>query len=429
MDEKVREAYIDILKAELVPALGCTEPIAIAFTSAKAKELLGEDVGSMEIASSGNIIKNVQGVVVPNSGGRKGVAIAGILGAIGGSSSDGLEVLSKISQENIEKAARLEEGNFCKCSLVKGKSNLYIDVTVHSVDKKHSARVIVSDTHTNIIYEAKDGVALTDKAECDGALGSELDKKKALLNVSDICDFADTVDLNDVKDVIERQIEYNTAISSEGLRNKWGAQVGRTLLHCYDSDDVKIRAKAVAAAGSDARMSGCALPVVINSGSGNQGMTVSLPVIEYAKELNASHEKLIRALVLSNLIALLQKKYIGSLSAFCGAVCAAAGAGCGITYLYGGGKEEIAKTLTNTLGDVGGIVCDGAKPSCAAKIASALDAAIMGFEMGHESGESFQEGEGLVKSDIEKTVQSFGRLGKVGMKETDEEILKIMLEK
>lgn len=431
MTEQLYLAYVSILKNELIPALGCTEPIAIAYTAAKAKEVLDCEISSIKVECSGNIIKNVQGVVVPNSGGKKGVAIAAILGAVGGKSSDGLEVLSKIKPLDIEKACKLRElDSFCECSHVVGKSNLFIKITVFSKDLKHSAIVIVSDTHTNIVYIEKDGATLFSKQDNEAvASKSIIGDYKALLTVKDIYNFANVVKIEDVKEVIERQITYNTAISQEGLKNNWGAQVGKTLATQYDFKDIKVRAKAVAAAGSDARMSGCAMPVVINSGSGNQGMTVSLPVIEYAKELKSTQDVLIRALVLSNLIALLQKRYIGSLSAFCGAVCAGAGAGAGITYLHGGSAEDIARTITNTLAAVGGIVCDGAKPSCAAKIASSIDAAIMGFEMSFKCKKCFSAGDGLVKSDIEETVKSFGRLGKEGMKTTDEEILKIMLEK
>ena len=425
MNRETYSAYVQILRDELVPALGCTEPIAIAFTAAKAKETLGKIPSRLEVGCSGNIIKNVQGVVVPNSGGGKGIATAAILGALGGSSADGLEVLSKIDPSTIEKARELHDSGYCSCSHVKGISNLYIAVKAYG-DEGESAKVIVSGTHTNVIYIEKDGKVLYSQ---EGEAPSEdpLTEEKKLLNVREIVEFARTVELSDVEDVIERQIEYNTEISHEGLTQDWGAQVGRTISRFY-GDDVKARARAAAAAGSDARMSGCPLPVVINSGSGNQGMTVSLPVIEYAKELKAPHEKLVRALVLSNLISLLQKSYIGSLSAYCGAVSAAAGAGCGIAFLHDAEEKVIEATLKNTLANVGGIVCDGAKPSCAAKIASSVDAAIMAFEMCYMSGKEFQAGEGLVKEDIEDTVRSYGKLGKDGMKATDEEILEIMLE-
>ena len=425
MCQEKYKAYINILREELVPAMGCTEPIAIAFTAAKAKETLGEVPERLEVGCSGNIVKNVQGVVVPNSGGEKGIAIAAILGAVGGRSEDELEVLSRIGPECIQKAKALKEQGYCHCSLVKGISNLYIDITAYGKGES-KARVVVSGTHTNIVLIEKDGKILFRKDESSSS-EDPLEEEKKLLNVHDIVSFANEVAVPDVEDIIDRQIEYNMAISEEGLTHNWGAQIGKTL-STYYGDGVKTRAKAAAAAGSDARMSGCPLPVVINSGSGNQGMTVSLPVITYAKELNVPHEKLVRALVLSNLISLLQKRYIGSLSAYCGAVSAGAGAGCGIAYLHDADEWVIEATLTNTLAAVGGIVCDGAKPSCAAKIAASVDAAIMGFEMSYQNGKEYQPGEGLVKSDIESTVASFGKLGKEGMKSTDEEIISIMLE-
>lgn len=425
MDKKIYDTYVSILKDELIPALGCTEPIAIAFASATARDLLGCVPASLKVDCSGNIIKNVQGVTVPNSGGLKGIDVAATLGVVGGKATKCLEVLSSVTEDDIAKTKELVSQGFCTCSLVEGKDNLFVRVTAEGAG--HQAVVEVSESHTNITYESKDGKVLLDSGNSKKADPKR--ERKKLLDFDSIIDFADEVRLEDVEVVIDRQITYNTAISKEGLTHEYGAQVGRSLIKFYNKNDVRVRARSAAAAGSDARMSGCAMPVVINSGSGNQGMTVSLPVIEYAKDLHVSHEKLIRSLVLANLIAIMQKGYIGSLSAFCGAVCAAAGAGCGIAYLYGGGKEEISKTLTNTLADVGGIVCDGAKPSCAAKIASALDAAIMGFEMGAKEGIAFKEGEGLVKTNVDETVKSYGRMGKYGMKSTDTEILKIMLEK
>ncbi|MGI5107216.1 serine dehydratase subunit alpha family protein [Treponema socranskii] len=427
MDKKVYDAYVAILKTELVPALGCTEPIAIAFAAAKARDVLGSFPEKLRIEASGNIVKNVQGVTVPNSGGLKGIDVAATLGAVGGDAEIGLEVLSKITEEQIKKTKELVDSGFCTCSLVDGKDNLYIRVTAKSGED--TAVVVVSEKHTNIAYVEKNGKVLIDVKSTGVKTDAGNEANKSLLSVRDIIRFADEVNIDDVRAVIERQIEYNTAISKEGLAREYGAKVGRTLEKLYDKNDVRVRARAAAAAGSDARMSGCPLPVVINSGSGNQGMTVSLPVIEYAKEWNVPHDKLIRALVLANLIALLQKRYIGSLSAFCGAVCAATGAGCGITYLHGGDEDAVARTITNTLADVGGIVCDGAKPSCAAKIASAVDAAILGFELGSREGIAFKSGEGLVKKSAEDTIRSFGRMGRDGMRSTDTEILHIMLEK
>ena len=427
MDKKIYDAYVAILKTELVPALGCTEPIAIAFAAAKARDVLGSFPETIRVEASGNIVKNVQGVTVPNSGGLKGIDVAATLGAVGGDAEIGLEALSKITEEQIKKAKQLVDSGFCTCSLVDGKDNLYIRVTVKSGED--TAVVVVSEKHTNITYIEKNGNVLIDVKSTGVKNDAGNEANKSLLSVRDIIRFADEVNIDDVRAVIERQIEYNTAISKEGLAREYGAKVGRTLEKLYDKNDVRVRARAAAAAGSDARMSGCPLPVVINSGSGNQGMTVSLPVIEYAKEWNVPHDKLIRALVLANLIALLQKRYIGSLSAFCGAVCAATGAGCGITYLHGGDEDAVARTITNTLADVGGIVCDGAKPSCAAKIASAVDAAILGFELGSREGVAFKSGEGLVKKSAEDTIRSFGRMGREGMRSTDTEILHIMLEK
>ena len=427
MDKKVYDAYVAILKTELVPALGCTEPIAIAFAAAKARDVLGSFPETIRVEASGNIVKNVQGVTVPNSGGLKGIDVAATLGAVGGDAEIGLEVLSKITEEQIKKTKELVDSGFCTCSLVDGKDNLYIRVTAKSGED--TAVVVVSEKHTNITYIEKNGEIIVDKKAPGVKTDAGNEANKSLLSVRDIIRFADEVNIDDVRAVIERQIEYNTAISKEGLAREYGAKVGRTLEKLYDKNDVRVRARAAAAAGSDARMSGCPLPVVINSGSGNQGMTVSLPVIEYAKEWNVPHDKLIRALVLANLIALLQKRYIGSLSAFCGAVCAATGAGCGITYLHGGDEDAVARTITNTLADVGGIVCDGAKPSCAAKIASAVDAAILGFELGSHEGVAFKSGEGLVKESAEDTIRSFGRMGRDGMRSTDTEILHIMLEK
>ncbi|MBC6719671.1 serine dehydratase subunit alpha family protein [Treponema sp. Marseille-Q4130] len=427
MDKKVYDAYVAILKTELVPALGCTEPIAIAFAAAKARDVLGSFPETIRVEASGNIVKNVQGVTVPNSGGLKGIDVAATLGAVGGDAEIGLEVLSKITEEQIKKTKELVDSGFCTCSLVDGKDNLYIRVTAKRGED--TAVVVVSEKHTNIAYVEKNGKVLIDVKSTGVKNDAGNEANKSLLSVRDIIRFADEVNIDDVRAVIERQIEYNTAISKEGLAREYGAKVGRTLEKLYDKNDVRVRARAAAAAGSDARMSGCPLPVVINSGSGNQGMTVSLPVIEYAKEWNVPHDKLIRALVLANLIALLQKRYIGSLSAFCGAVCAATGAGCGITYLHGGDEDAVARTITNTLADVGGIVCDGAKPSCAAKIASAVDAAILGFELGSHEGVAFKSGEGLVKESAEDTIRSFGRMGREGMRSTDTEILHIMLEK
>lgn len=425
LTEDVKNQYIQILQEELIPALGCTEPIAIAYASARATKLLGKVPEHMVVKCSGNIIKNVKGVVVPNAGGQKGIDTAAIIGAIGGDSDKKLETLTSISPEALEKTKQLlKQPGFCEVQLLQTGANLHIIVEVVSGDD--TVTVEIADEHTNIIREEKNGEILyqADSAQIDHSQTTD----RKCLNVKDIIEFADNIEIEKIEDLLDRQILYNTKISDEGLANDYGAKVGKTLLSIYGKDDVKVRAKARAAAGSDARMSGCVLPVVINSGSGNQGMTVSLPVIEYAKDLNVSREKLYRALLVSNLVAIHQKTQIGRLSAYCGAVSAACGSGAAITYMKDGSYQSICDTITNTLANVSGIVCDGAKSSCAAKIASSIDAALLGhyMAMGHDA---FQAGDGLVKPEVEGTIHSFGRLGKEGMKETDIEILNIMIDK
>lgn len=420
MEQKIYDAYVKILKDELVPALGCTEPIAIAYAAAKARAVLGEFPDSIEMCCSGNIIKNVKGVTVPNSGGLKGIDVAAVLGVVSGDAEKELEVLEGVTEEDIEQTKQLVAQGYCQCHLQEGVENLYVVAKVKKDD--HYAEVTIVNRHTLITKIVKDDeVLFENNIRSDSK--NYIDRK--VLNVKDILIFADEVAIEDVQEILERQIKYNTAIADEGLRHAYGAEVGRTLLRVY-GDDVKVFARAYAAAGSDARMGGCSMPVVINSGSGNQGMTASLPVIVFAKHWKVNQEALYRALVVSNLIAIHQKKYIGSLSAYCGAVSAACGAGAAITYLHGGGYEAVSLTITNTIGNVGGIVCDGAKSSCAAKIASAVDAAILAYYMG--SGlHCFKPGEGLVQENVEDTIKSMGYIGRVGMKSTDTEILNLMI--
>ncbi|MEG1848331.1 MAG: L-serine ammonia-lyase, iron-sulfur-dependent, subunit alpha [Lachnospiraceae bacterium] len=422
MNEDLYKAYVKILKNELVPALGCTEPIAIAYATAKAGSVLGYFPESIELRCSGNIIKNVKGVTVPNSGGLRGIEVAATLGVVGGDADKELEVLESITQKDIEKTKELVAAGFCSCTLEEGVENLYI--VAKAIHGNHYAEVTIINRHTLITRIEKDGEVLFEHAVSEQS-PNHVDK--SLLKVKDILEFADCVQIEDIKEVLDNQMTMNTAIAEEGLKHPYGAQVGRTLLEVY-GEDVKIRARAKAAAGSDARMGGCSLPVVINSGSGNQGMTVSLPVIEFAKELGVSKDKLYRALVVSNLVAIHQKKYVGSLSAYCGAVSAGCGSGAGITYLYGGGYEEVSLTIVNTIANVGGIVCDGAKPSCAAKIASSVEAAILAHFLGREH-RTFLPGEGIVKEDVESTIRSMGYIGRVGMKNTDTEILNVMIDR
>jgi len=418
------EEYAAILRAELVPALGCTEPIAVALAAAKARAVLGAFPERAEIWCSGNIVKNVKGVTVPNTGGLKGLDAAAIAGIVGGDPDRGLEVLESLGArpEAHAEIARLRDAGFCPAGLLEGEEGLHIVAKAWAGGS--SAEVHLRSTHSNICLIVKDGATLLEKSE---ELARPQSADEDPLNVRDILEFADSVELAVVEGPLSAQVEMNTAISDEGLRGDYGVGVGKTLLKSYGGD-VANRAKARAAAGSDARMSGCALPVVINSGSGNQGMTVSLPVIEYAKELGSPRERLLRALAVSNLVAIHQKRRIGRLSAYCGAVSAACGSGAGIAYLHGGGYEEVSDTIINTIANVGGMVCDGAKPSCAAKIASAVDAAIMAYHMSVE-GKVFGEGEGLVEGGVEGTIDRVGRMGRVGMRSTDLEILAMMLGK
>lgn len=412
--------YLSLLKKELVPALGCTEPIAIAYASAKAAELLGGEPERLLVQCSGNIIKNVKAVIVPKTGNLRGIEASAVLGAVGGDAGKKLEVLEGVTPEQLARAKELLAEDICRVELIPDTANLHIIVTAYRGEG--SAQVEIKEEHTNVTHMEKDGQPIFDAQEQDKR--QEDDRPMSL---QEIYEFAVTMDLEDISQLLEQQIAYNTRIAEEGLSNPYGANVGATLLECYGRD-VKTLAKAYPAAGSDARMSGCTLPVVINSGSGNQGMTASLPVVKYAEHLGSSREQLYRALVLSNLTAIHQKRGIGRLSAYCGVVSAAAGSGAGIAYLHGADLDTISRTVVNTLANVSGIVCDGAKPSCAAKIASAVDAAVMGYLMA-QKGRGFRPGEGLVKEDAEKTIASVTRVGRDGMRQTDAEILSIMVEK
>ena len=422
MDKILYDNYINILKEELIPALGCTEPIAIAYAGAKVREVIGNIPDSITVKCSGNIIKNVKGVTVPNSGGLKGIDIAATLGLVGGDPNKNLEVLSTIKPEDIEKTKELISKGFCKCDLIEGSENLHI--IIEAKYQNSSALVEIKNAHTNITRIIKDGKELFTS---DNSAGQKDSADRDSLNIKDILSFANEVNIEDIKEVIQRQIELNSNIANEGLKNDYGSSVGKTLMKYY-GNDVRNRAKAYASAGSDARMGGCPMPVVTNSGSGNQGITVSMPVIIYAEDMKVSEEKLYRALVLSNLIAILQKKHIGKLSAFCGVVCAATGAASGIAYLNNADYKIISDTITNALCTIGGMVCDGAKASCASKISEAVDCGILAYNLAKD-GKVFKSGDGLVKDDIEATIDSIGRMAKEGMKGTDIEILNIMIDK
>ncbi|MFQ6960121.1 L-serine ammonia-lyase, iron-sulfur-dependent, subunit alpha [Clostridium sp. D5] len=420
-DEKY-QAYIEILREELVPAMGCTEPIALAYAAAKAREVLGCLPERVHIGASGSIIKNVKSVIVPNTDHLKGIPAAAVAGIIAGRPEKELEVIAEVSQEEIEEIQEFLEEKEIKVEHIDNGITFDIIVTVSAGESY--AQVRIANYHTNIVHIDKDGEILVDipvRGESEEGLTD-----RGILSVEDIWDFVQTVDVEDIREILQRQIDYNTAIAEEGLRGVYGANIGSVILDSY-GNDVRNRAKAMAAAGSDARMNGCELPVIINSGSGNQGITCSLPVLEYAKELKVDQEKLFRALALSNLVAIHQKTGIGRLSAYCGAVSAGAAAGAGIAYLYGGGYKEIAHTVVNALAVVSGMVCDGAKASCAAKIAASVDAGILGYHM-YMHGQQFYGGDGIITKGVERTIENVGRLGKEGMRGTNEEIIKIMVE-
>ena len=408
-------AYVQILKEELVPAMGCTEPIALAYAAAKAREVLGEMPDKVVIEASGSIIKNVKSVIVPNTDHLKGIPAAATAGIIAGKAEKELEVIASVTPEDCAKMKEFLAQIPIEVKHVDNGLTFEIGVTVFSGESYAKVRIV--NYHTNIVLIEKNGEKLLEiKVEGENEEGLT---DRSLLDMKSIWDFVNTVDIADIYDVLHRQIEYNTAISEEGLRGNYGANIGSVLLD-MEGTNIRTRAKAKAAAGSDARMNGCELPVIINSGSGNQGMTCSLPVIEYAKELKVSEEKLYRALALSNLVAIHQKTGIGRLSAYCGAVCAGAAAGTGIAYLCGGGYAEVTHTVVNALAITSGIVCDGAK------IAAAVDAGILGYNM-YIRGQQFRAGDGIVTNGADETIRNVGRLGKDGMKETNDEIISIMV--
>jgi len=419
---KKYDAYVQILKEELITAMGCTEPIALAYAAARCKELLGKLPEKVIVKVSGSIIKNVKSVVVPNTGGMKGIRAAVAAGFVAGRPEKRLEVISQVSDE--ERAAiqaYTEQADMEICYLDSGR---VFDIIIEAVAGEDTAKVRIANYHTNIVLEEHNGEKLLETVvEGDQEEGLT---DRSLLNMEDIWDFAMTCEIEDVRAILDHQIDCNMAIAKEGLTHPYGACIGQVMLDAY-GNEIRNRASAMAAAGSDARMSGCELPVVINSGSGNQGITCSVPVIEYAKELCSGDEKMYRALTLSNLVAIHQKTGIGRLSAFCGAVCAGVAAGAGIAYLRGGGFKEIAHTVVNGLAIVSGIVCDGAKPSCAAKIAASVNAGILGYEM-YVRGQQFYGGDGLVTKGADNTIRNIGRLGKEGMAGTNDEIIKIMIE-
>ena len=416
----IYQTYLQILNEELVPAMGCTEPIAVAYCAAKARQVLGKLPDRVVVEASGNIIKNVKSVVVPNTGGRRGLAAAAAIGIVAGDPNRELEVISEVTAQQQEELAAFLDST--PITVKPALSDLVLDIWIHVYAGEEQASVRIINHHTGLANILHNGKVLLEQEPVNPAESNGLDYD--LLTVADIYDFATTMDVGDVKELFDRQMAYNCAIAEEGLKNDYGANIGKVLLRTY-GDDVHTRARAKAAAGSDARMSGCELPVIINSGSGNQGITVSVPVVEYAREWGCSEDKLYRALAISNLTALHLKDGIGRLSAFCGAVSAGAAAGAAISYLDGGDLDDVSHTLVNALAIASGIVCDGAKASCAAKISSSIDAAQLGHQM-YRDGQQFYGGDGLVLKGVENTIRSICEVGREGMKDTDRKIIELM---
>lgn len=418
-DQRYKD-YVQILKEELIPAMGCTEPIALAYGAAKARDVLGIKPDRVHIGVSGSIIKNVKSVIVPNTDGLKGIPAAVTAGIVAGKAEKELEVISEVTKEQTQEMKQFLKET--KIEVEHVDHGITFDIIITLFAGENYSQVRIANYHTNIVYIKKnDEIVFEVPVEGEKEEGLT---DRGILNMEDIWEFVQILDVSDVYDILKRQIDYNTAIAKVGLTNSYGANIGSTILASY-GNDIKNRAKAMAAAGSDARMNGCELPVIINSGSGNQGLTCSLPVLAYAEEMKVSEEKKYKALALSNLVAIHQKTSLGRLSAYCGAVSAGAASGTGIAYLQGGDYSAIAHTLVNALAIVSGIVCDGAKASCAAKIASAVDAGILGYEM-YIRGQQFQGGDGIVSKGVENMIQNVGRLGKEGMRETNEEIIRIM---
>ena len=421
--------FIKILEEELLPAMGCTEPIAVAYCAAMARKTLGAAPDRVVVEASGNIIKNVKSVIVPNTGHLRGIPAAAAAGIVAGNADKQLEVIASVTKEEQESIRVFMEQVPIAVNIA--SSPLIFDIVVTVYAGESYAKVRIANYHTNIVLVEKDGEVLQSSEVKDDSESDMTDR--SCLSVEKIYDFANTVDVEDVKKLLDVQIAYNMDISEEGLKNDYGANIGSVLLKankevmdsCNESA-LRLKARAMAAAGSDARMNGCELPVIINSGSGNQGITASVPVIVYARAMGVGEEKLYRALVLSNLLGIHQKTPIGRLSAYCGAINAGAAAGCGIAYLKGADLDGIIHTLVNALAIASGVVCDGAKASCAGKIALAVDNGILGYEM-YQEGQQFVGGDGIVKKGVENMSASVGRLGRDGMAETDKEILRIMV--
>ena len=415
------QQYLAILKEELRPAMGCTEPIALAYAGALAKKLLGADPERVQVAVSGNIIKNVKSVVVPNTSGLRGIAAAVCAGIIAGDAEKELQVISEVSLEQQTQLRHFMDT--VNCTIMPSDSSLVFDIDITLLRGDESARVRIVNHHTNVVYQRKNDTVLLELPITETSEDHLTDK--SCLTIEKIVEFADSLEIEDVREYVSKQIAYNMDIAKAGLEGNWGANIGSVILRRQGASLEK-RACAWAAAGSDARMSGCEKPVIILSGSGNQGITASVPVAIVAQEMNVSEDDLIRAVVVSDLVTIHQKTGIGRLSAYCGAISAGCGAGAGIAYLRGGRFHAVAHTVVNAIAILSGTICDGAKPSCAAKIAAAVDAGILGYDMYLEN-QQFYGGDGIVTKGVDKTVINVGRLAREGMKETDKTILEIML--
>ena len=415
------QKYLDILAEELRPAMGCTEPIALAYAGAKARQLLGALPDRVDIGVSGNIIKNVKSVIVPNTGGLHGIGPAVCAGIVCGDADKELEVISTVTDSQRAELKRFLDT--VQIDIHSAKSCLVFDIDLRLYAGTDFVRLRIINHHTNLVHMERNGEVLMDLPVTESSEDHLTDK--SCLTMEKIVEFAECLDVADVRDTVLRQVEYNMAIAEEGIRNNWGANIGSVILTRQGTLLCK-RAAAYAAAGSDARMSGCEMPVIILSGSGNQGITASVPVAVYAKELGKSEEEMLRAVTLSDLVTIHQKTGIGRLSAYCGAISAGCGAGAGIAFLQGGRLRAVAHTVVNAIAILSGTICDGAKPSCAAKIAAAVDAGILGCEMFMEN-QQFYGGDGIVTKGVDNTVSNVGRLAREGMRETDRTILKIML--
>ena len=418
------QSYVSILNEELVPAMGCTEPIAIAYCAAILRDTLGHIPNDVTVYVSGNILKNVKSVTVPNTGGLHGIDVACAIGLIAGKSSRKLEVIADVTEQEIDFLKTYLKTHNIEIKHSNKENVLYIEIVGKYLND--TATVVIKDAHTNVSLIEKNGTVLFENNE--EVLFNKKKTDKSVLSIKEIVEFANIVNIKDVEPILSRQIKYNMAIAKEGLKNNYGANIGKTIIKYSSNDDIIQYAKALAAAGSDARMNGCDMPVVINSGSGNQGITASVPVIAYSERYKCSKDLLYRALVISNLITIHIKNSIGKLSAFCGVVIAGAGCGAGIAYLDGGHEKEICHAIVNALAIISGVLCDGAKSSCAAKIASSVEAGFIGYYM-YKDGNQFLSGDGIIKKGVENTIQAIGQLARVGMCETDKEIISLMIDK